>query len=89
MSFIFVINFVPNKIQTCSAPQNDFLNLGFVKAIHMVEKKMTRNGRKTANYHSQILGITLYSQIHENATLTSNKEIKWKITFILSIKKIY
>ena len=43
-----VITFEPNKIQICSAPQNDRLNLNFVKDIHVVGEKMARNGRKTA-----------------------------------------
>ena len=34
--------------QTCSAPQNDRLNLSFVKDMNVVGKKMARNGRKTA-----------------------------------------
>ena len=33
-----VINFEPIKIQTCSVPQNDHLNLSFVKDIHVVGK---------------------------------------------------
>ena len=32
----FVITFVPIKIQTCSAPQNDRWNLSFVKDKHLV-----------------------------------------------------
>ena len=31
------------------APQNDSLNLTFVKDIHVVGKKKARNGRKTYN----------------------------------------
>ena len=43
-----VITFEPIKMQTCSAPQNDRLNLGLVKDIHVVGGKMTRNCRKKA-----------------------------------------
>ena len=43
-----VITFEPIKIQTCSASQNDYLNLSFVKVIHVVVKKMVRKGRQTA-----------------------------------------
>ena len=43
-----VITFKPIKIQTCSAPQNDRLNLSFVKYIHVVGKTMARNGQKIA-----------------------------------------
>ena len=50
-----VITFDPIKIQTHSAPQNDCLNLSFVKDIHVVGKKMTRKCRKTAIHQSQIL----------------------------------
>ena len=47
-SFAFcVITFEPIEVQTCSAPQNDRLNLVFVKDIKLVAKKMARNGRKT------------------------------------------
>ena len=46
-SFAFcVITFEPIEVQTCSAPQNDRLNLVFVKDIKVVVKKMTRNRRK-------------------------------------------
>jgi len=48
MFFIFVITFSPNKIQTRSAPQNDRLNLSFLKDIYVVDEKMTRSGLKTA-----------------------------------------
>ena len=52
--------FHKTKVQTCSVPQNDRLNLSFVKDIYVVAKKMTRSGHKTAIYRSQILGKTLY-----------------------------
>ena len=45
-----VIKFVPIKIQTWSAPQNDGLSLSFVKDEYKVGKKMTRNGHKMAIY---------------------------------------
>ena len=41
-------NFWTKKIWSCSAPQNECLNFGFVKDIKVVVKKMARNGRKTA-----------------------------------------
>jgi hypothetical protein len=46
MFFIFVITFEPNKIQNRLAPQNDHMNLSFVKVIHVVGKK--RSSLKTA-----------------------------------------
>ena len=46
-----VINFEPIKIQTCSAPQNDRLNLSFVKDIYVDGRELARNGRKTATYY--------------------------------------
>ena len=59
----FFVNYMnifhKTKVQTCSVPQNDRLNLSFVKDIYVVAKKMTRSGHKTAIYHSQILGNTL------------------------------
>ena len=35
-------------------PQNDCLNLSFVKDTYVVDKKIAKNGRKIANYQSQI-----------------------------------
>ena len=54
-----VITFQPIKIWTCFVPQNDRLNLNFVKDPYVVGKKMTRSGLKTPIYHLQILGNTL------------------------------
>ena len=56
-----VITFELIKIQTCLAPQNDRLNLSFVKDFHEVWPKYdpARSGLKTDIYHSQILGNTL------------------------------
>ena len=45
-----VITFEPIKNQTCSAPQNDRLNLSFVKDSHVDGRKMARNGRKSVIY---------------------------------------
>ena len=55
--FLFIFGFcviiiVPIKIQTQSAPQNDHLNLSFVKDEHTNGKKMARNGLKPAIYES-------------------------------------
>ena len=36
---VFVITFVPIKIQTHQAPQNDCLNLSFLKDKHVVGEK--------------------------------------------------
>ena len=44
----FVVNFEPIEMQTHSAPQNDHVNLSFVKDSNVDGKKMARNGRKTA-----------------------------------------
>ena len=54
-----VITAVPIMIQTCSAPQNDHLNLSFVKYFFIVGTKMARNDRKMAIYKVQILIINL------------------------------
>ena len=43
-----VIIFEPIKIQTFSAPQNDCLNLSFVKNILEIGR-MARNGKKNGN----------------------------------------
>jgi hypothetical protein len=42
----WVITFEPIKNKTCLAPQNDCLNLSFVKYIYAVFEKMARNGQK-------------------------------------------
>ena len=42
-----VISFEPIKFQTHQAPQNDRLNLNFVKDAHTYGEKMVRNGHKT------------------------------------------
>ena len=49
---IYAIAFEPIDIFIDWAHQNDRQNLSFVGAINAVGKKMTRNGRKTAIYHS-------------------------------------
>ena len=49
-----VITFEPIKVKTCSAPQNDRLNLSFVKDFYLVAKKMARNGRKMTIYEAKI-----------------------------------
>ena len=54
-----VITVVPIMIQTCSAPQNDRLNLSFMKHFHIVGTKMARNGCKMAIYQMQILMINI------------------------------
>ena len=47
-SFAFcVITFELIEVQTRSAPQNDRLNLSFVKDIYVNGRKLARNGRKT------------------------------------------
>ena len=42
----YVVAFDPIEFLTCYTPQNDHLNLIFVKDIHAVCKEMTRNGPK-------------------------------------------
>ena len=51
-SFAFsVITFETIEVQTCSAPQNNHLNLIFVKYIYVNSWKLARNGWKTCIYH--------------------------------------
>ena len=50
----------PIKVQTCSASQNDRLNLSFVKDTYGNAKKMARKSGKMVIYESQILRLTLY-----------------------------
>ena len=49
------LTFEPIEVQTCSAPQNDWLNFTF-------ERYHGSNGRKTDFYQLQILGNTHYNQ---------------------------
>ena len=44
----YVVVFDLIRIQTHSAPQNEYQHLSFVKYSHVVGKKMTRNDRKIA-----------------------------------------
>ena len=46
----WVITFVPITIYICQAPQNDRLNLSFVKDEDIVGKNIARNCHKTAIY---------------------------------------
>jgi hypothetical protein len=58
--FVFcVITVVPIMIQTCSATQNDRLNLSFVKFFQRVGTKMVRYSHNMAIYQVQILMINL------------------------------
>jgi hypothetical protein len=47
-----VVAFDPIKIYTHLAPQNDRLNLCFVKDIYVVAKKMARNDQKMAIFET-------------------------------------
>ena len=47
-----VVAFDPIRIQTCLTSQNERQYLSFVKDIHAVAKKMTRNDGKTAKWKS-------------------------------------
>ena len=58
----YVVAFDPIKIYTHSAPQNDRLNLSFVKDSHVFGKKMARYGRKRAFY--QLLFFGSSSNLH-------------------------
>ena len=49
-----VVAFDPIKIYTHLAPQNDRLNLSFVKDIYVVAKKMARNVQKMAIFETWI-----------------------------------
>ena len=49
----------PIKFQTHLGPQNDRLNLSFVKYIYVLGKNFARNGRKMVICQSQILVISL------------------------------
>ena len=55
-----VITFEPIEVQTCSAPQNDRLNLSFVKDIYVDGGNLAWNGCKTAISQSTYLWDTLY-----------------------------
>ena len=58
---LYAITFEQIKIQKRSTPQNECLNLSFVKDIDVNAKKMARKGGKMVIYESQILGLTLYN----------------------------
>ena len=56
----YAIAIEPIKLQTCSASQNDRLNISFVKDTYGNAEKMARKGSKMVIYESQSLGLTLY-----------------------------
>ena len=61
MFFIFVITFEPNKIYNSLAPQNDRLNLSFVKS-YLVGEEMTTSDLKMAIYDLQFGNQSLLTQ---------------------------
>jgi hypothetical protein len=64
------ITFEPIEVQTRSAPQNDRLNLCFVKDIYVDGKKLARNGRKTAD--SLLKDAVLTVQVRFQLSITSS-----------------
>ena len=85
-SFAFcVINFEPIEVQTCSATQNDRLNLVFVKDIKVDVEKMTRNRRKmigksgdslVCRLHSVQFSTLVYSFLYGHVPKLSIQQIK-------------
>ena len=59
----FDISDKPIKIQTLSTPQNDRLNLLFMKDFYVGAQKMAINGLKIVIYEYQILRNSLYYEI--------------------------
>ena len=80
---VYVITFEPIRIQTCSSPQNDRLNLSFVKDFHVVGKKMTKNGQKMAIFESSIFRIFFFknwkSGNRKNCDLWCNLWSNWDL----------
>ena len=69
---------------TFTGPQNDLLDLIFVKYFNVISKKMARNGRKTAICQLQILAISLYNLRNiQKALLTISKFIRVYYWFTL------
>ena len=66
----YAIAIEPIKVQTCSASQNDRLNLSFVKDTNGNVEKMARKGGKTVIYESQILRLTLYKESQSNSSIS-------------------
>ena len=65
----YAITFEPIEIQKHSAPQNDHLNLSFVKDTYVNAEEMAGKVGKMVIYESQILGLTLYiSEIFPDST---------------------
>jgi hypothetical protein len=58
--FAFCVpTFEPIEVQTCSAPQNDCLNLNSVKDTYVDGGTLAKTGRKTAICRSQVLVYSL------------------------------
>ena len=70
-----IFTFEPIRIQTRYAPQNDCLNLSFVKDELTYGKKMARNGRKTVIYEEHSFQISLYvpGQLYQNLRILINR----------------
>ena len=80
--FVFcVITVVQMMIQTCLAPQNDSLNLSFVKDINTVGKKMTRNGTTAAIYKFSSISE---QSIFRNVLLVSSNRQKKNMLIMLT-----
>ena len=58
-NWYYVIALEPIRIQKDYAPQNDSLNLSFVKDLHVVGKIKARNGCKMAIYVYTIFSFFL------------------------------
>ena len=74
-----VITFEPIKIQNCEAPQNDRLNLTFVKDGHIVGKKMAGNGHKTAICQSVLNRNSLYFLLEQSAPFVPELHEHWPV----------
>ena len=59
-----VKSFEPNNIQTHSAPQNDRLNLLFVKDKYTVGRKIANNGCRMANCYCHLFLLRLQSVLY-------------------------
>ena len=74
---VCVITFEPIEIQTCSSPQNDSLNLSFVKDENIVGEKMTRNGRKMAiRVASNLFYCSLLDFVHPTLSINTCSFLK-------------
>ena len=78
--YTIVITFEPIKILTHSAPQNNYLNLSFVKDIHVIGKIWLEMVEKRSFYQSHF--FLIFGHTFSELTPARKKIYKWQLSKI-------